>query len=259
MKKQTVCMLAAALCVGSILAGCGSKEPQQTTVPPTAEPAVTESVPETTAPAATTAPTETTAPETSVPTVPATSAPAESTEPASANAPSGKYVDLDNMQFSINGKTYTLGKTTLQELIDDGVPFREDDLANAGNNLNKNSQSQGFRIDLDEYWTAQVFVLNDTDDNKTASECYVNEVYLPLKKDNTQDILTFAFPQNMTMDELKANAGEPTDSSHYDGEEGYYTDKLEYTKESTKYLHDGGYTFEFMKGVLQYITIEYMP
>ena len=31
------------------------------------------------------------------------------------------WADFDNMSFKINGKTYTLGKTTLQEMIDDGV------------------------------------------------------------------------------------------------------------------------------------------
>lgn len=257
MKKQTVSVIVAALCAGSILAGCGSKEPPVSTDPST-EPVVTESsapvestaptVPETTVP-------ETTAPEVTEPAASETSAPAEGTDPAA----SGSYVDLDNMQFTINGKTYTLGQTTLQELIDDGVPFREDDLANAGNNLNKNSQSQGFRIELAEYWTAQVYVLNDTDSGKTASECYISEVYLPVHHDKTQDILSFAFPLNITMDDLKANAGEPTEEKHYDGDDGYYTDTLEYTRESTKYIGDSGYSFEFMKGELYCVTIDYQP
>lgn len=259
MKKQIISALVAILLVGSMLAGCGSEKPEATDPTPVA----TESVPETTAPVETEAPT---VPETEAPTVPETTVP-ETTAPeteataegGSAETPSGKYVDLNNMQFTINGKTYTLGKTTLQELIDDGVPFDEDDLANAGNNLNKNSQSQGFRIELDDYWSAQVYVLNDTDGNKVTSECYVNEVYLPVHQDKTQDILSFAFPLNLTMDELKANAGEPTEVRHYDGDNGYYTDTLEYILESTKYYQDGGYTFEFTKGELKYVTVEYMP
>lgn len=263
MKKQTISVFAAVLCAGSLLAGCGTSEPTTTT-------AGTQAATETSAPASTTAATvpettEVTVPETSEATVPVTTAPAEttapteSTAPASAGVPSGSYVNLDNMQFSINGKTYTLGKTTLQEMIDDGVPFEEDDLANANNNLNKNSQSQGFRIVLGEYWTAQVYAMNDTDSNKTAAECYVSEVYLPMKKDATQDILTFAFPLDMTMDQLKANAGEPTEERHYDGDNDYYSDTLEYTRESTKYIGDSGYSFEFTNGKLNYITIEYLP
>lgn len=165
------------------------------------------------------------------------------------------------MQFTVNGKTYTLGQTTLQQLIDDGVPFREDDLANANNNLSKNHQSQGFRIDLDKYYTAQVYTLNDTDGIKTAAECYISEVYLPLKKDATQDILSFPFPLDMTMDDLKANTGDPTDSSHYEGEgdDIYYSDELKYTKDSTKYIGSYGYKFEFTRGQLSYVTITYKP
>ncbi len=252
MKKQTISAFVAILCAGSIFAGCGSGDAKETT-PPTTEPTVAE----------TTVPTETTAPTTPETTVPETTVPetTESSEETQAQAPSssGNYVDLNNMQFTINDKTYTLGKTTLQELIDDGVPFREDDLANANNNLNKNSQSQGFRIELAEYWTAQVFALNDTDGNKSAAECYINEVYLPVHQDKTQNILSFAFPLNVTMDDLKANAGEPTEVKHFDGEEGYYTDTLEYTTKSTKYYGDSGYTFEFTKDELKYVTIEYLP
>ncbi|NLJ94341.1 MAG: hypothetical protein GX326_02425 [Clostridiaceae bacterium] len=32
----------------------------------------------------------------------------------------------------LNGKVYTLGVSTLQDMIDDGVPFRERNIANAG-------------------------------------------------------------------------------------------------------------------------------
>ncbi len=249
MKKQAICLLAAVLCAGSILAGCGPKEPQETDKPAT-DPVVTESTPETTAP---------TTPETTAPTTPETTAPTTPETTAPAEAPSGNFIDLDNLQFSINGKTYTLGKTTLQQLIDDGVPFRESDLANANNNLNKNSQSPGFRIDLAEYWSAQVYVLNDTDGNKTMAECYINEVTLPMKKDKTQNILTFACPQDMTIESLKASAGEPTDSRHYDGDNGYYSDTLKYTKKPTRYYGYTGYVIDFTKGKLDRITIKYLP
>ena len=37
----------------------------------------------------------------------------------------GKVVDFDDMHFFVNGKKYTLGKVTLQEMIDDGVPSDE--------------------------------------------------------------------------------------------------------------------------------------
>ena len=62
----------------------------------------------------------------------------ESSAPKGSEA-SGKvelgdqYVNMEQRSFAINGKVYTLGQTTLQEMIDDGVPFDEDDIANANN------------------------------------------------------------------------------------------------------------------------------
>lgn len=171
----------------------------------------------------------------------------------------GKYVNLDDMHFFINGKKYTLGKTTLQEMIDDGVPFNDNDIANAGNNLNPSTESGGFKITLAEYCSAQVYVLNDTSENKKTSECYISEIYLPTRQENGQKILSFEFPTSATEEEIRANAGEPTEEKQYDGDNGYVSRKIEYTKESGKYIGDYGYTFEFANGELQYITIDYMP
>lgn len=172
---------------------------------------------------------------------------------------SGKYVDFDEMCFYVNDKKYVLGKTTLQEMIDDGVPFDENDLANAGNNLNPDYKSQGFRIRLGEYYTAQVFAFNDTEENKPISECYINYVYLPVKEDEEPNILTFNFPTDMTMEELKENSGEPTNEKHTDFEDERYVDQLEYEKQSEKYIRACSYKFEFIGGKLKYINIEYMP
>ncbi len=184
-------------------------------------------------------------------------------EPASApasatNLRDGKYINLDNMQFAVNGKVYTLGETTLQTLIDDGVPFDEDDIANAGNNINKNSGSQGFKIELAEYWSAQVYVLNATDENKIISECIVSEIYFPIKQDETQDILEISIPNDITEEQLIAQAGEPTDRSEYINGD-YENISVEYTRGSSKYIGDCGYDIEFTNGELKYVTIDYMP
>ena len=150
----------------------------------------------------------------------------------------------------------------VQDMIDSGVvPFRASDLEDANNNLKKNSQSSYFRIDLGDYWSAQVYVLNDTDEGKPISQCYINEIYLPNKPEQTQDILKFDFPLNMTMEELVANAGEPEADNyrHYDGDNGYYSDTYKYTKPSTKYYASSYFSFEFTKGQLNYIYMQYMP
>ncbi len=170
-----------------------------------------------------------------------------------------RYVNLDDLHFYVNGKKYTLGKTTLQEMIDDGVPFNDDDIANAGNNLNSSTESGGFKITLAEYCSAQVYVLNDTDENKKASECYISKIYLPTRQENGQKILTFEFSTSVTEEEIRDNAGTPTKESQYDGDNGYVSRKIEYTRESERYIGDYGYTFEFVNGELQYITIDYLP
>jgi hypothetical protein len=170
----------------------------------------------------------------------------------------GDYVNIEHMTFYINGKEYVLGQTTLQELIDDGVPFESESLDNAANNIDKNTQSSGFKIELGEYWTAQVYVLNESDEGKPANELYVNEVYLPNHPDESQNILSFTFPLNMTEEQLRTNAGEPTDFSEYDDDD-YTQHTLKYTQDGEKYYGDCGYKFEFTNGELKYITMTYLP
>ena len=257
MKKKAVTLLLASMCLGMLATGCGtsaSTKDTKTTV-------ATEASAETETEVETEQPDEVEATEIVIETE--TEAVDESTETADIKSAEtatigGSYVDFDNMQFAINGKTYTLGKTTLQELIDDGVPFNEDDIANASNNLNKNSQSSGFRITLEDYWSGQVYVFNDSDAGKTASECYISEVYLPMHIGETQNVMSFAFPVDMTLDELLANESDQTDNRTYEGE-SHTTDTVEYKKDSTKYYGQYGYKFEFLDGNLQYITIDYLP
>ena len=185
----------------------------------------------------------------------------EAAPAAKEEAPKGDYIDFDEMRFYVNGKKYVLGVNTLQDMIDDGVPFNESDLANAGNNLNPNYQSQGFVIELAEYYNAQVYAMNDSDENKPINECKLNEIYLPINHDIEQDILSFDFPLDITMDELIAACGEPDENRHWvsDDDETYYTDTLEYQRDSEKYLGHSDYRFEFTKGELKYVYINYMP
>ncbi len=174
---------------------------------------------------------------------------------------SGDIINFDKMSFMINGYECVLGETTLQDLIDAGVPFDEDSIANANNNLNAN-YSMDFRVDLAEYWNATLYVMNDTDASKPANECFICELYLPVKQDTTQDVLSFNFPLNITADELLAAAGEPDEKDHYeddDPDSDYYSDSYEWTKESERYYGDSSYEFEYVKGELRYLYIEYTP
>ncbi len=211
---------------------------------------------------------ETTEATTTATTTEATSASSENTDNTDAtdgttNAPAqgnGKYVNFDEMNFYINGQKFTLGKTTLQDMIDAGVPFKEEDLGDAKNNLKPNYQSAGFKIVLGEYYSAQVYAFNDTSEGKPINECYINEIYFPISDRQEQDILSFDFPLTMTMDDLKANAGDPDKTSHYDSDDSdYYSDTFKYESESERYISGSRYEFQFTNSVLRYIYITYMP
>ena len=155
--------------------------------------------------------------------------------------PSGaKYVNFDDMSFYINGKKYTLGKTTLQDMIDDGVKFEEDDLENAKNNIKSHYQSSYFKIDpgVKNGCFIWIQVFNETDSGKPANECYVNEILYKVLSDEgaKQKVITFDFPLNLTLDELKANSGEPNETPyHNEDNPKYIYDTLEWTKKGTKF------------------------
>lgn len=183
----------------------------------------------------------------------------ESKEPATPSADLGDtWVNLDNRSFAVNGTVYTLGVSTLQDMINGGVPFDEKDIANTNNNLNSNTESQNFSIVLGEYYNAQVAVINTTEENKTMAECPISSIYLPVDLEESNDILTFAFPLTMTEDDLLAQAGEPTSQDSYSSGSDYTMNTYEYKVESENYYRETGYKFEFTNGVLSYVTINWI-
>lgn len=169
------------------------------------------------------------------------------------------YADTENMEFAINGKTYRVGETTLQTLIDDGVPFESRDLANINNNVDSNSESSVFNVTVGDYWTLQLSVGNFTESPAQAKDLPIVDLYFPVKQDKTQSVLTLNVPWNVTIDELKANAGEPTKVDHYEADGGYTSDTLEYKYESSRYLRPGGYDFDFVRGQLNAVHMQYIP
>ena len=276
MRKIKLLIIEGMLVLGLLLTGCDkdAKEPSKTTevtteittteeVTPTEEVTTTEEV-ITTEEATTTTTEEITTEE---PTTEADSAEkpsdtANSAEPTTeANSTtaglSSVYADLDNRSFAYNGVVYTLGVSTLQDMIDDGVPFDEEDIANAGNNLSPNKQSQGFKIILGDYYSAQVYMGNWTDDGKPIAECPITQIYLPVKQDMDNSMLTFAFPLDITEEELVANSGEPTELREFVPEgESYSNNTYNYKRDGERYAGTSGYSFQFMKGVLKYLYID---
>lgn len=247
MKKRWMALLCAGMLSVGLLAGCGSTEKADDTASSKTE--ETEETKET---------------ETEEKVEQETEKEVEEGEAAPENTETSAdlgdtWVNMESRRFAVNGNVYELGVTTLQDMIDDGVPFDEDDIANANNNINSNEESAGFSIVLGEYYNAQVSVGNFTDGNLTMAECPINQVYLPVDLEESNEILTFAFPLTMTEDELQANAGEPTDTSYYEGDDNYVKNDYEYTVESERYYGDSGYKFEFTNGELSYVTIDWLP
>lgn len=228
----------------AVLAACGSSQPKET---------AKSAAKETTEVTTTEATTQTTKEATT------TSAAAKKTTTAATGFSGKNYADTEHIEFAINGKVYRLGETTLQTLIDDGVPFEAEGLNNAGNNVNSNSQSDRFDIVLGDYWKLQVWTSNFTEQGKPAKDLPISDIFYPHKDDQTQNVLTFNFPWDLTLDSLKANAGEPTKFDHYDGGNGFTIDTADYRYESSLYLSEGGYQFEFQKGKLSSVRLIYIP
>jgi len=179
-----------------------------------------------------------------------------------ATAPaSGSVIHFDDMFFYINGTKFTLGKTTLQDMIDAGVPFEEDDLADAKNNLKANYQSTGFDISLDgEYYHATVYCLNYSDDGMPINECVVNEISIYVR-DEEQSVLSFEFPLDMPESDLYKYAGEPNEEVyHYESDDGtYISNDYSYTTESEIYWSGSEYEFDFVNGELNSFRMTWMP
>lgn len=166
------------------------------------------------------------------------------------------YADLDNRSFILDGHLYTLGVSTLQDMIDNGVEFTN--AADAGNNIEPNYSSNSFKVELGEYNTLQVYVGNYTDENKIMSECPLCEVYLPIDLDKEgNERIQFAFPFDITEEELVANSGEPTEKDEYVSDDGkWHNNTYEYTRDSEKYIGSSGYRFEFSNGELNYFYLD---
>ena len=193
----------------------------------------------------------------------ATTADSSEDNGGSTAAPSGvKYVNFDEMNFYINGKKYTLGKTTLQDLVDDGVPFEDGESDNFSNNVKSHYQSGYIKIKLDAkgcYFWIEVF--NETDSGKPMSECYVNQILFKIQRDEgkKQTMVSFDFPFTLTMEELKANSGEPTEKPYHNETSTNVYDKMGWTKKGTKFYNSNRIEFGFKNNEFEEIDMTYIP
>lgn len=179
----------------------------------------------------------------------------ETTEAVEAQASGDIKIDSYNMKFYVNGAEYTLGETKLSDMINNGVEF--DNYAET-DTVEARYVSKPYKINVAEDWSAYVEVMNESDEVASAADCIVCDSSITMRDGKTQDVVSYDFPLNMTEDELRQAAGDPTnESTHSSGD--YTNDTLEYTHEPEKYYGDCGYTFEFKNGQLQSVSLDWLP
>lgn len=204
---------------------------------------------------------------TATPTEEPTSTPTAAVAPQSSDTLSSNYADFDDMSILINGFKYTFNKSTLQDMIDNQVPFV--DISNANNNIRPNYESETFEIQLDDDHLAYVTFSNFTDENKSINECPLSSLTFDVVEN---DVLKLSCPFDLTETQLLANAGEPKDIEYQQEDINTVQDTAgdptqeenvinyatyKYTQLSEKYLGDHGYYFLFKDGVLYNYTVTY--
>lgn len=181
------------------------------------------------------------------------------------------YADLEKRCFAYDGKIYTLGESTFQDLIDGGIPFSERELNNKGNNVNKNYESSTYTVRINDYVSFQLTFVNITDSNIPESECLLSHVrwyanFVPQADyedsmneeivNNINDAsnhICFSFPLTLTKNQLLENNSNTTEIT----ENNY----VKYMVASEVYMGKSGYSFEFNKNTdqLKEVNISWLP
>lgn len=181
------------------------------------------------------------------------------------------YADLEKRCFAYKGQIFTLGESTLQDMIDGGIPFDEAELKNAGNNVNSNYETSRYSVEINDYVWMQFSFLNMTDDSISEAECLLCSVrwytiYVPqpdyedsMNEEITaqiaeaQEEVCFSFPFTLTKEQLLENNGNATEIDEYNNVK-YYVD-------SEIYMGQSGYSFEFNKNTnqMEAVNISWLP
>ena len=178
---------------------------------------------------------------------------------------SDKYADLDNRSFKYNGHLYTLGVSTLQDFLDNGVEFTSSD------NWDKMWSDDFYGRYPQGSFECDVEVGSSRGNHLTLSfikrdisipmrECILGKVwYTGYDDEKASDFYTqpeFAFPRTMKPDELIANSGEPT----YIEESGITDKYYNYTVVSDKFnTEDSGYEFYYTGEDIRYVVMSWIP
>ena len=176
---------------------------------------------------------------------------------------SKKYADLDNRSFKYDGHLYTLGVSKLQDFLDNGVVFNEEDDYDKvfQRKLTGDLSFDRFYYTVNEGDDGFFFV-NPVDSNVPKRDCILAIVEcnsfddVRKGKDNK---FSFAFPLTLTKDMLFKNSGEPTGRlPEFDGNQIY---SYLYNVASENFPeHESGYNFLFYDDVtLGGVSISWLP
>ncbi|SFB84798.1 hypothetical protein [Ruminococcus albus] len=173
--------------------------------------------------------------------------------PAVPTELSTTYADLDNRSFKYNGTLFTVGVSTLQDLLDAGAePKKVSGSSKSEMNFDKeysHTFKGQFPYNCLEYYLAdfgtqvELYFVNPDESPRKVRDCVlanidvrVDDSIKPASGSGIAKNLEFAFDRTLTYDALVANSGEPTYEDH-----GYH-----YAVVSEKTLnHDSGYVFGF--------------
>lgn len=181
------------------------------------------------------------------------------------------YADLEKRCFAYKGRIFILGESTLQDLIDGGIPFDESDLNNSGNNVNRNYETSRYRARINDYVSLQFTFINITESNISEAECLLDNVrfytlYVPQPDyedskneeitaliNDAQEQVCFSFPLTLTKEQLLENNGNATEIDEYNN--------VEYQIHSEVYMGQSGYRFVFNKQTnqLEQVSITWLP
>lgn len=171
-------------------------------------------------------------------------------------------LSFQHMKFYINGKEYELGKTTLQDLLNDDLDLDDDTMLKLEGQLKPEKSTELVCIENGEYEiAAYVEAVNFTDEPVAVKNVPIAYISFDMfdYSGNPNKMVSVGIDHNLTKDEAIAKFGEPTYeySDEYNGK-SYET--IEYEVDSKSFEYETyGYRFEFTDGVLQEIIVTYMP
>ena len=168
------------------------------------------------------------------------------------------FTDFENMSFTYNGNTYTLGVSTLQDLIDDGVELSGLDAASDIVD-SQSTYYAGFSIELIPYRSATMTVANYTDEELPASDCVITSLSVDAIREIPEGTIEFNFPDLFTTEDLVNSAGEPDNINEFELSDG--TPYAIYTYEQSSEIYYGyrRYEYSFENGVIDDISMSYIP